>query len=147
MNDGSYEIGVSLSGGTGRASVASPAELTVSGGEMTAKIEWSSPYYDLMVVGGERYLPVNTDGNSVFLIPVDDLSVPLGFEAETLAMSDPHLIGYELRFDADSLRPLRPTNNALPWIIGAAFAVLCAAAAALTVLKLKRKRRGAKTAS
>ena len=69
MNDGTYSIDVTLAGGSGKASVSSPAELTVADGAMTARIEWSSPYYDLMIVDGDRFLPVNTEGNSVFLIP------------------------------------------------------------------------------
>ena len=36
-----------------------------------ATLEWSSPNYDYMVVDGEKYLPVNTEGNSVFQIPVE----------------------------------------------------------------------------
>ena len=70
LADGKYEIEVTLSGGSGRATVDSPCELTVSGGQMTARIEWSSPNYDYMLVDGEKYLPVNTEGNSVFEIPV-----------------------------------------------------------------------------
>ena len=46
LADGKYEIEVTLSGGSGRATVDSPCELTVSGGQMTARIEWSSPSYD-----------------------------------------------------------------------------------------------------
>ena len=114
MNNGSYTVGVSLSGGTGRASVKSPAELTVSDGGMTARIEWSSPNYDLMIVGGERLLPVNTEGDSVFLVPVEDLSVPLDVQAETVAMSEPHLIGYTLAFDPSSVRAAGPSP--LLWI-------------------------------
>ena len=147
MNDGTYQIDVSLSGGTGRASVTSPAELTVENGDMTARIEWSSPYYDLMIVEDERYLPVNSEGNSVFLVPVADLSVPLGVEAETVAMSEPHLIEYQLVFDPGSLRPAESAgpagNTPLTWLIaGAAVLILCTAAALAAVLLTKRKGGG-----
>ena len=113
MNNGTYQIDVSLSGGTGRASVSSPTELTVEDGSMTARIEWSSPYYDLMIVDGDNYLPVNTDGDSVFLVPVADLNVPLDVQAETTAMSEPHLIEYQLVFDAGSLQP--EGNASMSW--------------------------------
>jgi len=135
MNDGTYTVEVSLSGGSGRASVKSPAELTVSGEAMTARIEWSSSNYDLMIVDGERYLPVNADGDSVFLIPVADLTLPLDVQAETVAMSEPHLIDYTLSFDAASVRPT--ASSPLPWITGAVLLV-CAVSA---VLFLGRKRR------
>ena len=141
MNDGTYQIDVSLSGGTGRASVSSPTELIVEDGSMTVRIEWSSPYYDLMIVDGERYLPVNADGNSVFEIPVRTLDEPLLTEAETTAMSEPHLIAYEMLFDADSLHVLSPSP--VPWLIGAGL-VLCAASAAWIAA---RRIRRAKTKS
>ena len=138
MNDGTYTAEVSLSGGTGRAGVKSPAELTVSGAEMTARIEWNSPHYDLMIVDGERYLPVNREGDSVFLIPVADLSLPLDVEAETVAMSEPHLIAYTLTFDPDSLRPARSSGIPAPvWAAVGAAAVL----GILCALLLRRRRK------
>ncbi len=138
MNDGTYMVDVSLSGGTGRSSVKSPAELTVSESGMTARIEWSSPYYDLMIVDGERLLPVNTDGDSVFLVPVSSLAVPLDVQAETVAMSEPHLIDYTLTFDASSVKAAG--GSPLPWIAGAAFLV-SAAVAAFVIGRRIRKRR------
>ena len=36
--DGTYQINVTLSGGSGRASVASPTRLTVENGQMTAAL-------------------------------------------------------------------------------------------------------------
>ena len=138
MNDGTYMVDVSLSGGTGRSSVKSPAELTVSESGMTARIEWSSPYYDLMIVDGERLLPVNTDGDSVFLVPVSSLAVPLDVQAETVAMSEPHLIDYTLTFDASSVKAAG--GSPLPWIAGAAFLV-SAAAAVFVIGRRIRKRR------
>ena len=38
LQDGVYEIGVKLSGGSGKASVASPAKLVMNGGEMAATL-------------------------------------------------------------------------------------------------------------
>ena len=100
--DGSYTCEVTLDGGSGRATVDSPATLTVADGKMTATIVWSSPNYDYMIVDGEKYLPTNTEGNSTFEIPVSALGVPLSVVADTVAMSTPHEIEYTLTFSAPS---------------------------------------------
>ena len=101
--DGSYQVAVTLSGGSGRASVDSPATLVVNGGKMTATIVWSSSSYDKMVVDGTEYKPTNTSGNSTFDIPVSALDTDLAVSAETTAMSQPHMIDYTLNFDSKSL--------------------------------------------
>ena len=100
--DGSYTCEVTLEGGSGRATVDSPAALTVADGKMTATIVWSSPNYDYMIVDGEKYLPTNTEGNSTFEIPVSALGAPLSVVADTVAMSTPHEIEYTLTFSAPS---------------------------------------------
>ena len=102
--NGTYQVDVALEGGTGRASVESPAKLVVEDGAMTATIVWSSPHYDQMVVDGTQYLPVNDSGNSTFEIPVTALDEDLPVQAETTAMSEPHMIDYTLRFDGSSIR-------------------------------------------
>ena len=89
---------MTLEGGSGRATVESPAALTVENGKMTATIVWSSPNYDYMIVDGEKYLPINPDGNSTFEIPVAALNAPLAVTADTVAMSTPHEIEYTLTF-------------------------------------------------
>ena len=96
--DGSYTCEVTLEGGSGRATVESPAALTVADGRMTATIVWSSPNYDYMLVDGEKYLPTNTEGNSTFEIPVAALDTALDVTADTVAMSTPHEIEYTLTF-------------------------------------------------
>ena len=101
--DGSYTCAVTLEGGSGRATVESPAALTVADGIMTATIVWSSPNYDYMLVDGEKYLPVNTDGNSTFEISVAALDTALAVTADTVAMSTPHEIDYTLTFDSATL--------------------------------------------
>ena len=100
--DGSYTCEATLEGGSGRATVDSPAALTVADGKMTATIVWSSPNYDYMIVDGEKYLPTNTEGNSTFEIPVSALGTPLSVVADTVAMSTPHEIEYTLTFSAPS---------------------------------------------
>ena len=101
--DGSYTCAVTLTGGSGRATVESPAALTVADGAMTAVIVWSSPNYDYMLVDGEKYLPTNTEGNSTFEIPVAALDTALAVTADTVAMSTPHEIDYTLTFDSAKL--------------------------------------------
>ena len=96
--DGTYTCEVTLEGGSGRATVESPAALTVADGKMTATNVWSSPNYDYMIVDGEKYLPTNTEGNSTFEIPVAALGNPLTVTADTVAMSKPHEIEYTLTF-------------------------------------------------
>ena len=102
--DGTYTCDVTLEGGSGRATVESPAALTVADGKMTAAIVWSSPNYDYMIVDGEKYLPTNTEGNSTFEIPVAALDTALDVTADTVAMSTPHEIEYTLTFSSASLK-------------------------------------------
>lgn len=99
LEDGEYTADVTLEGGSGRATVDSPANLVVKDGEVTATIVWSSPNYDYMLVGGEKYEPVNTEGNSTFEIPVDGFDYPMEVVADTVAMSEPHEIEYTLTFN------------------------------------------------
>ena len=103
LADGTYSVEVALSGGSGRASVTTPTELKVEDGEATAVIEWSSPNYDYMLVGDEKYLPVNEDGNSVFEIPVDGFDYEMKVVGDTTAMSKPYEIDYTLYFDSGSI--------------------------------------------
>ena len=102
-DDGSYLCEVTMAGGSGRASVDSPAKILVNRGRITATIIWSSPYYEYMIVDGVRYEPVQTEGNSTFEIPaVLDEEMPVS--ASTVAMSQPHLIEYTLFFDSSTLK-------------------------------------------
>ena len=103
LADGEYMIAVTLAGGSGKATVESPAKLIVNDGKMTGVIVWSSPNYDQMIVDGEQYLPVPRDGNSTFQIPVSALDKDLAVQAETTAMSQPHMIDYTLHFDSSTI--------------------------------------------
>ncbi len=105
LDDGEYTVDVALSGGSGRASVESPAKLTVAGGVLTVTIVWSSSNYDYMLVDGMQYDPVNIEGNSVFELPLDTFDTPVAVQADTTAMSQPYLIDYTLTFDSASVAP------------------------------------------
>ena len=104
LQDGTYTVEVTLTGGSGRATVSSPAELVVADGTVTARLVWSSPNYDYMKVDGVQYNPVNTEGNAVFDIPVTVFDYKMPVSADTTAMSTPHEIEYFLYFDSSSIK-------------------------------------------
>lgn len=105
LEEGTYKVDIKFEGGSGRASIQSPVTLTVAAdGKMTATVEWSSPNYDYMIVDGEKLFPVNTDGNSVFEIPVAGFDTPITVIGDTVAMSKPHEIEYTLTFLSDTLK-------------------------------------------
>ena len=104
IEDGEYSCDVTLTGGTGKASVESPAKLTVEDDLVFATIVWSSPNYDYMKVGGRQYLPVNESGNSEFSIPVTCFDEEMAVIADTTAMSEPHEIVYTLNFSKNSMK-------------------------------------------
>ena len=97
--DGTYQVNVTLSGGSGRAKIASPTELTVKDGRAIAKIVWSSDKYDYMEVESIRFTPEIQNGHSVFMVPVTELDKPLAMVGDTTAMSTPHAIDYQLTFE------------------------------------------------
>ena len=103
LADGQYMASVTLAGGSGRASVQSPAPLTVENGVCTAVIGWGSKNYDYMKVEGEKYLPIPNEDNAAFRIPVLYFDRPMPVIADTVAMSEPHEISYTLCFDSASL--------------------------------------------
>ena len=111
LADGVYSVEVSLTGGSGKARVESPAPLTVSDGVCTAEIVWGSKNYDYMKVEGVQYFPINTEGNSAFEIPVTVFDRPMAVIADTVAMSQPHEISYSLLFDSSSLLPVSAPDS------------------------------------
>ena len=105
LADGSYTVKVSMEGGSGRVTVESPATLTVKDQKAVATVVWSSPNYDYMKVGEEKFLPVNQGGEtSMFEIPVTVFDRKMAVSADTTAMSTPHEIEYTLQFDSASIK-------------------------------------------
>lgn len=102
--DGTYTMELDFEGGSGKAKISSPATVIVSNGVATATLQWSSPNYDYMIVDGEKYLPVNEEGNSVFEVPIRVLDEPIMMIGDTVAMSTPHEVEYTLTFHKDSMK-------------------------------------------
>lgn len=105
LPDGEYTVEALLSGGTGKAKLLNPTALTVSEGKITATIVWSSSNYDYMIVNGDQYLPITTEGGSTFQIPVESLGVEIPVTADTVAMGTPHEIAYTILLQADTVSP------------------------------------------
>ena len=105
LADGEYTVEAVLSGGTGKAKLLNPTALTVSEGKITATIVWSSSNYDYMIVNGDQYLPITTEGGSTFQIPVESLGVEIPVTADTVAMGTPHEIAYTILLQADTVSP------------------------------------------
>lgn len=104
LENGNYTVEVALEGGSGKSTIESPAKLTVEDGKVQAEIVWSSSNYDYMKVNDKEYYPVNMDGNSTFLIDVEEFDCVIPVLAETIAMSEPHMIEYTLYFDSETIK-------------------------------------------
>ena len=104
FKDGTYSIEVGMTGGSGRASVSSPTWFIVKDGKAYARLLWSSPNYDYMILGGQKYLNETTDGsNSTFTIPITAMDQPITVIGDTTAMGDPLEIEYQLTFYQDTV--------------------------------------------
>ena len=112
VSDGEYLVDLAMEGGTGRATVASPAKLAVENGLGAVTVAWSSPNFDYMVVAGKKYLPTNDSGDSVFVIPVTAYDEPVGVVADTTAMSEPHEIEYTFTYDSSSIQLYEANKDA-----------------------------------
>ena len=105
--DGVYTAEVTLTGGSGRATVESPAKVVIADGKATATIVWSSPFYEYMLIGETQYDPIQAEGNSTFEISIV-LDEDMAVSASTVAMSQPHLVDYTLHFDSKTLKEVTP---------------------------------------
>lgn len=104
LADGEYSIELSMTGGSGKAAIVSPALLTVRDKKAWVRLTWSSSNYDYMVVGNEKYFNENTEGgNSEFEVPITALDTDMPVIADTLAMGAPHEIEYIFTFYSDSI--------------------------------------------
>lgn len=103
LADGTYTMEVTLTGGSGRSTVESPAKVVIANGSATATIVWSSPFYEYMRIGETQYDPIQESGNATFEIPVT-LDADMAVSASTVAMSTPHLVEYTLHIDSSTAK-------------------------------------------
>lgn len=107
--DGNYLCEVSLTGGSGKASVESPCSVTVENGKALAKLIWSSSNYDYMRSGdglSEKIINESAPGeNSSFSIPVPFFDREFSVIADTTAMSVAHEIEYTLIIRSPGAEP------------------------------------------
>ena len=126
FEDGSYTAEVVLTGGSGRSGIQSPVDIDIKDGKITAEIIWSSPYY-----------PVNSEGNSAFRIAVPAFDSDISLLAETVAMSEPHMIEYTIKFNSSTLKPTDDPTGYILYISTAALAAIVITAA----FAVKRTRK------
>ena len=104
LADGVYTAEVALKGGSGKASVTSPAIIKVENGTVYADIEFSSANYDYMLLDGTRYEADTSGGLSVFEVPIAGFDSEIAITADTTAMSEPHEIDYTVCFDSTTIQ-------------------------------------------
>lgn len=104
LADGSYTVEVTLEGGSGRATVLSPAQLDVEDGIAYVTLIWSSSNYDYMIVDGVKYDFITVEGGSTFRFPVAGFDAPLPITGDTVAMSTPHEVDYILTLSGNSIQ-------------------------------------------
>lgn len=137
LPDGEYEIEAALTGGSGRATITSPATIFVQDEKAVVEIEWSSPNYDYMILDGETYYPVNTEGNSVFELPVTAFDTEVAVTADTTAMSMPHEIDYTIFLDSTSIA----NQGEKPMAVIAVIYVAAVIAVSVAAIAIHRKRK------
>jgi hypothetical protein len=95
-----------------------------------------------MVVAGEKFLPVNEEGNSTFEIPITQFNDAMEVIADTTAMSTPHEVEYTLTFDSDSITSLDDTPQAAAKKVVYMVFVVIAICAIMSYINKKRRNAG-----
>ena len=112
-----FLIDIGFEGGSKKACILSPVEVTDKDGKLTARFVWSSENYDYMIVNGIRYDNENNGGPSTFTVAVDNITEPLKVIGDTVAMSTPHEIEYVITwgekraFDRSNEKDLKADKN------------------------------------
>lgn len=101
LNDGIYEVSVSLKGGSGKTKIISPAKIIVKNKKQNLKIVLSSKNYDYIIVDKKKYLNESPNEFSSFTVPIKNTKENLKIIANTNAMSSSHEIEYEIIFDSE----------------------------------------------
>lgn len=137
LDNGTYSVSVSMTGGSGKATIESPAKLKVDNGKAILTVVWSSSSYDMMEVNGVQYKPTTVKPASTFEIPVLAFDAAFPVKGETTAMGKPHVIDYEITVDSASAQKQAPEVPVIPIVIGVA---VVAVVVVVGVLTTKRKK-------
>ena len=152
LSDGNYLIDVAVEGGSGKATVETPAKLEIEGGKAYVTLVWSSPHYDYMLVGNEKILPVTAEPTSQFRVPVLAFDEKYEMTGNTTAMDNPHEIAYTFYFDSKTIEEA-PAPMASPRAedeqlgiylaitIGCLFVAALAISIAVGILRRNRQKR------
>jgi hypothetical protein len=89
---------VTLTGGSGKAKITSPANIKKVDGKDIATLVWSSKNYEYMIIDGVKYLPTTTEPGSTFEVPVK-LGEEMTIIGCTSAMGSPKEIEYKLTLE------------------------------------------------
>lgn len=101
LADGEYTVEVALEGG--RATLESPAALTVADGACTADIVFGTRKIDYVIVDGEKYLPTSTEGGAAFTVPVAGFDRKLSIIVDSTAIKPAAEVEYTMTFDSASI--------------------------------------------
>ena len=102
LADGEYTCDVALTG-AGKASLETPAALTVADGACMARIAFSTSKIDYVLVGGEKFLPVSAEGNAVFEVPVAAFDLGIAIIVDSTAIKPATEVPYTMTFASDSI--------------------------------------------
>lgn len=102
LGDGVYACAVALTG-QGRATLQTPARLTVQDGVCAAEIVFSTAKIDYVIVNGEKYEPIRTEGGAAFEVPVAAFGIGLSIVADSTAIRPAVEVQYSMTFDETTL--------------------------------------------
>ena len=106
-------IDIGFEGGTGKAYIESPVQVTSVDGDLSAVFVWSSVNYDYMIVNGVRYDNENPGGPSTFTVSIDNITEPLTVIGDTVAMSTPHEIEYVITWGEKTVTSSEVYDNSV----------------------------------
>lgn len=97
LQNGRYLCDVTLNG-AGKATIGSPAVVTVADGACTARIVFSTKKIDYILVGEDQYFPVDAESGAAFDIPVAAFGKPVAVKVDSTAIKPAALVEYSVVF-------------------------------------------------
>ena len=104
LADGEYRVDVSIAGG--KASLQSPARMTVEGGACRATLVFGTKKIDYVIVDGEKILPEENPDGAAFTVPVAAFDRGLSVIVDSTAIRPAIETPYTVTFDSASIAEL-----------------------------------------